>query len=297
MVVLGTVNSMKENKHIFVFAALCVVALAFFLEPQAYPCPLISSTYPDRNGGCDGVFKIATFGDSVTKGRGDDTSSKTDRSGKTVGGWPLRLNRYLKNLGIPHNVKNFGLPGKTCQTIRTKLRRTLKHLTYGATKYDLVFINCGLNNYWTDDSATKVAAIIKSMKRFASRKGAVAVVARVTKTRRSFQNEWVDELNNAIKGFASLRFDVLKTRQLSTDMVHPNSKGYDKLFEKVKEFIDGSYILKAPRTDSDGDGVYDKFELTRFGTDPTLKDTDGDGVNDGAELFTSHTDPLNASDY
>jgi outer membrane protein OmpA-like peptidoglycan-associated protein len=43
--------------------------------------------------------------------------------------------------------------------------------------------------------------------------------------------------------------------------------------------------------DTDGDGLSDELELSKYLTDPKVKDTDGDGINDGLEVQTK-TDPL-----
>jgi phosphodiesterase/alkaline phosphatase D-like protein len=53
--------------------------------------------------------------------------------------------------------------------------------------------------------------------------------------------------------------------------------------------------------DTDGDTVRDYLELTRFGSDPTLRDTDSDGLEDGVEASLidfgfSLTEPDNASE-
>jgi hypothetical protein len=45
-------------------------------------------------------------------------------------------------------------------------------------------------------------------------------------------------------------------------------------------------------TDSDGDGVADRDEVMRYGTDPDLADTDSDGLDDYVEIFVTGTDPL-----
>ncbi len=48
-------------------------------------------------------------------------------------------------------------------------------------------------------------------------------------------------------------------------------------------------------TDSDGDGLTDVDEVTRYHTDPHNPDTDGDGLTDGYEVRVSRTNP-NSSD-
>jgi outer membrane protein OmpA-like peptidoglycan-associated protein len=47
-------------------------------------------------------------------------------------------------------------------------------------------------------------------------------------------------------------------------------------------------------SDTDGDGLTDALEISRYGTDPRKKDTDGDGLSDGDEVHRYRTDPLKA---
>jgi len=44
--------------------------------------------------------------------------------------------------------------------------------------------------------------------------------------------------------------------------------------------------------DSDGDGIPDVDELSKYHTDPNSRDTDSDGISDYEEIFIYHTDPL-----
>src|SRR3989339_109064 len=46
--------------------------------------------------------------------------------------------------------------------------------------------------------------------------------------------------------------------------------------------------------DTDGDGLKDGEEVTKYKTDPLKADTDSDGLSDYAELITNKTDPLKA---
>jgi len=52
------------------------------------------------------------------------------------------------------------------------------------------------------------------------------------------------------------------------------------------------YMTGPTKPDSDNDGLSDGDEVTKYHTDPLKADTDGDGLNDGAEVLTYHTDPL-----
>ena len=45
------------------------------------------------------------------------------------------------------------------------------------------------------------------------------------------------------------------------------------------------------RRDTDGDGLFDAFEMLSLGSDPAAADTDGDGADDASELLAG-TDPL-----
>ena len=48
------------------------------------------------------------------------------------------------------------------------------------------------------------------------------------------------------------------------------------------------------KADTDGDGLNDGDEVTKYRTDPLKADTDGDGLNDGDEVTKYKTDPLKA---
>lgn len=54
------------------------------------------------------------------------------------------------------------------------------------------------------------------------------------------------------------------------------------------------YHTNPLKADSDGDGLSDGDEVMKYHTDPLKADTDGDGLSDGDEVTTYHTDPLKA---
>ena len=59
---------------------------------------------------------------------------------------------------------------------------------------------------------------------------------------------------------------------------------------------DGDSIPNCMDSDSDGDGISDKYETTKYGTDPYTKDTDGDGDDDLAEIVYG-SDPLDGNSH
>jgi len=63
----------------------------------------------------------------------------------------------------------------------------------------------------------------------------------------------------------------------------------DGLSNETEENLGSNPLL----TDSDGDGLDDRYEVEVYGTNPALADTDGDGSDDSAEMKagTSATDP------
>jgi outer membrane protein OmpA-like peptidoglycan-associated protein len=52
------------------------------------------------------------------------------------------------------------------------------------------------------------------------------------------------------------------------------------------------YHTNPVKADSDGDGLSDSDEVVKYHTDPLKVDTDGDGMSDGAEVSQYHTDPV-----
>ena len=53
-------------------------------------------------------------------------------------------------------------------------------------------------------------------------------------------------------------------------------------------------VMSSSDVDTDGDGLADVDELTKYWTDPNNPDTDGDGLTDGAEVLKWGTNPRKA---
>lgn len=276
---------------------LKIITLIAFLLGVSTP----SSACPKRAGipdvNCDQKTIIAFFGDSVTRGIGDPLINQYN------GGVPLRLRRYLRqDLSLPkeeYKVLNFGYPGISCKDLKVKLRNAVLDNKNNVASADVLIIACGLNDFWEHNDPDQSLAYIESMRRFTKKRGIFVDIAMLTDTNRYFQQPFVVELNDQLVIYGErIRYELIDSlTMLSPDNLHPNGLGYDFMFEIFREYIFGLPFRKAAKLqqklkDMDDDGVYDKFELSKFGTDPALLDSDGDGISDSEELFIFHTDPL-----
>lgn len=252
---------------------------------------------------CDQSHKVSIIGDSVVRGVGDLAHDN-------IGGYPFRLNRRT-----PESlVMSFGVPGITTKEFRRKLARDLRDteslLYQTLIDSDLVIIDIGRNDFWIPytpvRTVTNIRRIVSLLRRRFDEMGEVQpmiVVATLLPTSRGFQRDFIEGVTDLMLQSASEKLPVeiymhtLNPAILSTDGIHPESKGYNKIARFVRRWLINTSIGLALsfRPDIDIDKIYDYFESTRyFGTDPTLFDTDGDSFGDGEELFELSRDPLDS---
>jgi hypothetical protein len=271
------------------FSALLSV-LAWHSDARA--CPSVQGL-PDFN--CDGVFTIAFFGDSITRGRTDPLYD--GRSGAV----PLRLHNRLKSTISSKRFKvlNFGTPGITCRTLRGNVRTAIRRNTSGVASSDVAVFACGINDSLKGLSTESAFLDLRQMQNFSKEQGMFSVVANVSRTGTAPLQRWIDRLNFKIKSLGGyLRYDRLTpSTMLVPDKIHPNGPGFSFMFSTFYAFLTSSSFTSLGKeqlqlSDLDSDNVYDSFELSKFGTDPTLADTDGDLLSDGQEVFTYKTNPL-----
>lgn len=269
-----------------------------FVAEQALACPSIAKI-PDFN--CDAALKITVLGDSLVYGIGDTANDNR-------GGYPTRAERRLGAV----DVINLGKPGAMTGTVLRDLidafrGRSNVAMGEAVLSSDIVVLDVGRNDRWLFGLPL---AAYRNLKRIrteilkAAKKNDIGqplvVTAVLMLPNRGSQGPWVRELNELILSGnsrvapADLRFDLVSKRLLSADQIHPTPAGYEAL---ASTFV--SYVVKVlpPRMrklkpDQDEDGIFDEFELSKFGTDPTMADTDGDGQSDGREIFVLKTDPL-----
>ena len=273
------------------FSLICAV------QPVS-ACPKIGRLI-DYN--CDGQHKMGFAGDSIVYGIGDDKNENS-------GGYVLRIAEDFPK----SDVNNIGIPGTTSFGLLSGFKRNLRKPGNGKTKRkskftDFMLIGVGVNDYWQGREPALVVRNIYRLVKFLRSELAqdlgvppIIVVSTLTPNFRSFQQPFVAEVNRLLLKLSSsnfpvlIRFDSMHAGTISEDGLHPNSAGYREMESIVRNFIknDLQELSSRKRKDNDADGVYDFFEINRFGTDPDLADTDGDGVSDGDELFVTETDPL-----
>lgn len=260
-------------------------------------CPLVDG-FVDYN--CDQKYKVCFTGDSVVKGVGDTS--------KLGGGYVRRLQDALSH----EDVENLGIPGINTRQLLRGFKKNLSKVDEGTTKKksaycDYLQIDIGRNDYWLRIAPTLTVTNIRRLVKYLRKELALLyetppeiVVTTLIPTSRGFQRPFIEAVNELLLKEKNrdlptdLRLDFLGTDILSPDGLHPNGTGYDEIARLIKTFIrtTAQDIAKANRSDQDGDGVYDRFEIKKFGTSPTLRDTDGDTLSDGIELFIYGTNPL-----
>lgn len=281
---------------------LTLVLLALATPSVVFGCPLIDGLV-DSN--CDGVLKIGFAGDSFVKGVGDRS--------ELGGGYVTRVAELFPSAV----VVSYPQPGVPSGILLSRLVRKVPRMGSGPANRnlkdtDILIIDVGRNDYWEDRNppATvgNIRRIVKYLTAELSKHGEappVIAVASLAPTNRAFQAPFISAVDSLLikQTSASLpvyvRMEKLRSSLLSRDGLHPTALGYAAMSQIIKSYIDvrGQARALALCRDSDNDGIYDKFEASKFGTNPTLTDTDGDGFSDGEEVFTYETNPLDAESH
>ncbi len=280
---------------------VCSIAYAAISAVPAQACPTVGGL-PDYN--CDEKVDIAVLGDSLVYGFGDTKN-------KNRGGYVLRTQKKFSHV----KFNNFGVQGQRTMQLLDDLEDAFsgkaedRDLYEALLEADVVFLDLGRNDRWLfgTPSATfrNLKRISSFIKKNVSEKTGIAplvITAVLMLPNRGSQGPWVKELDqlilrsNSKNAPADLRFDLVSKRLIGTDQIHPTSEGYNALAKTFISYLSKNLLKKvaALRPDADHDGVYDYFEINRFGTDPARIDSDGDGFSDQNEIFSLGTNPLSA---
>lgn len=228
-----------------------------------------------------------------------------DKRNGNVGGYVLRARKRLPDA----EVFDVGVSGITTRRLFRDLKKNLSKSRVGYTQRamkdaDLVIIDAGRNDYWDRRSVALSARNLRRIGKLLQQlldngEGAkpLVAVAYQARIRRSFQQPFIDELNRHIRRlkYPKVRFNRLSPSLISAaDGLHPTSRGHESLSKILAKFVSKKAQKKMSRgrQDSDGDGVYNLFEINRYQTDPMSFDSDGDGLSDGDEIFSIGTSPL-----
>ena len=206
---------------------------------------------------------VLCFGDSITFGRGEQPCLS----------WPGRLKKYFEPQEFWNCVYNLGIPGETSKGLlerfdyETRVRLASSRLD----KY-IIIIATGMNDSRWDglpknnkprvneeEFERNVKELINKAKGYSTGLffiGLTPVDEKKTLPfeQTSFENERVKRFNGIIKKLCEdnevLFLDYFDSFNDETwpsklaDGVHPNSAGYDLIFEKIKEFLEENNLLE-----------------------------------------------------
>lgn len=201
---------------------------------------------------------ILCFGDSITYGQGDEEKK----------GWCGRLKEWFEKKEEDNGIYNLGIGGQTSGEllkrfeIECEARMRFKHEGDAYT----IIISIGTNDTkYEGKISQKTARVneedfrnnIKALIKEAKAQNAKTAFLGITPVKEDaansrgfgvyFQNERINKFNNIIKeeckkeriGFLDINEKMLvkNYKKMLADGLHPNSKGYDFMFEKIKEFL------------------------------------------------------------
>lgn len=207
------------------------------------------------------AYSITIFGDSITMGAGNGAN----------GGWAGRLKRYFESKGGNHRLYNLGVSGDSSREIlkrfdnetkaRVKFKREIdRHIIVFATGLNdsFVYLKDGNPNVTVDDFKSNIETLIEQAK--SHTKEIVFINSIPVDDKLSldwenleFTNKRVEQYNNIIKEICDknhiLFFDIysefskLDYKALLIDGLHPNSKGHEKMYELIKDFLIENKII------------------------------------------------------
>lgn len=284
---MGRMKMGRMKTHLMQLVTLLITIVGFALETHA--CPRIGGL-PDVN--CDGQSVVVVIGDSLVAGVGDSVNNGT-------GGYVLRSQQKFTQ----STFYNEGEAGLRTPTLLKRVKKAFKTAESALLKErliaaDIVVLDLGRNDRWffgppaqTLRNLDRIRTAVRTEVSAATGISPLIITAVLMYPNRGSQGPWVKELDELIlqshspSNPADLRFDLVSKRLLSPDNIHPSPKGYVAMAKVFSSYLldECPRYASVLRPDTDNDGLYDEFEVSRFGTSPSNPDSDGDGLKDGVD--------------
>jgi lysophospholipase L1-like esterase len=206
---------------------------------------------------------ILCFGDSITFGRGEIPNYS----------WVWRLRNYFEPKGEHNAVYNLGVSGHNSVDLlkRFDAEATARVRLIRPEDKFLILIAIGQNDSrWTglpkdnnpyvdeDTFKSNINELINKAKKYKAKLAFIGLFPVNEKFTlpyedKSFENKRIEAYNNIIKKqceknkvlFLNMLEILIKENhiKLTDDGLHPNSKGYDFMFEKIKDFLESNKLL------------------------------------------------------
>ena len=201
---------------------------------------------------------IIMLGDSITFGRG----AKSELC------WANKLKKLIEKKKY-HSGFNLGIPGDTSTGLQKRIETELKaRASYNWPRdWHTIIIAIGINDTRgietpnnietkTTKFSSNINKIIKTAKKYSNRimiVGLTPVDEKLTKPYENtfFTNKKIKEYNEIIKKVAKQErvpfvnlVDKINPKKETTDGLHPNKKGYTKMFKEIKNALNKHNLLK-----------------------------------------------------
>lgn len=201
------------------------------------------------------MFAILCIGDSITFGRGEVPTF----------GWPGRLKQYFEFEEF-REVYNLGIPGDTSEKLKDRIDVELRNRVKYLREEDkfIIIISIGMNDTKGTNKADdyqigkniyreNLSYIIQTAKKHSkyiitlSQTPVDESLTMPIEEVKYYNNNKIEKYNEIIKEISKkescLFCDInsyFKSKNyinLLQDGIHPNSKGYDEMFEFIKNFL------------------------------------------------------------
>lgn len=205
------------------------------------------------------MFSISVIGDSIVFGRGNNI----DR------GWVGRLRKYFEDKDNYNAVYNLGIPGDNTNDLLKRFdieaKARIKYLREGDRHIIIFAIGINDSRYNNEKEEvninqfdSNIKLLIEKAKKYTNEIyfiGLTPVDEKLAMNyeNTSFNNKRIDKYNNFVKkncqDFKIPFFDMfekflkLNHVKLLDDGVHPNFKGYEKMYEMIKKFLIESKVI------------------------------------------------------